>query len=418
MGVVRAVIERSAWIVGVGLSLLAPASFGTSTFEDLYSFSGKDDQFGPVANVILGSDGNYYGTTTGSPGVYGKGGTVFRLTPGGILTTLHAFQGGADGAYPSSALVQAADGYLYGTVGHGAVNNANPNNCYDNGINGCGAVFRVAADGSSYQILHAFSYGDGGWPVTGLTLGSDGNFYGVTQTGGAYACGIFCGTVFQISADGSFKVLHSFDGTDGAGPVGALVEGRNGVLYGTTQYGGANNCFNSGCGTVFRISTKGAFKSLHSFAANGSEGYFPVAGVILDPFGNLYGTTSGFSTYNYGSVYKLSLSGSLKVLHTFANNGTGDGLYPHASLVRRSNGVLYGTTEGGGKTLDANQCYSGCGTVFKLTTAGKITILHSFDITSGRLPTASLIFGGDGNLVGTTNAGGAFNDGTVFEESP
>jgi uncharacterized repeat protein (TIGR03803 family) len=277
--------------------LLAPlgkfASINGQTLTSLYSFS-RSDGGQPVSGLVQGNDGNFYGTTTyGGPSTncpFGCG-TVFQISLSGTLTNLHLFSGyPSDGGYPYAVLVQGSDGSFYGTTESGGANNS-------------GTVFRISPSGS-FTNLHFFSGSDGGLPVAGLVQGSDGNFYGTTEGGGANNDG----TVFQISPSGTFTNLHSFSGypSDGGHPYAPLLQGSDGNFYGTTYSGGTSNL-----GSAFRISPGSSFTNLYFFS--GSDGGHPYAGVIQGSDGNFYGTTSagGASTNcssGCGIVFTLFVS--------------------------------------------------------------------------------------------------------------
>jgi uncharacterized repeat protein (TIGR03803 family) len=182
---------------------------------------------------VQATDGNFYGTTYygGAGGNCDGGcGTVFKITAGGMLTTLHRFDD-TDGGYPSAALVQATDGNFYGTTNTGGAIVGG----------GAGTVFKITA-GGTLTSLHSFDVSDGYWPIAGLVQATDGNFYGTTYYGGAgLNCNADCGTVFKITAGGTLTTLHSFHSSDGSHPTAALVQATNGNLYGTTYGGWANN---------------------------------------------------------------------------------------------------------------------------------------------------------------------------------
>jgi uncharacterized repeat protein (TIGR03803 family) len=241
--------------------------------------------------------------------------------------------------------------------------------------------------------------------------GSDGNFYGTTQQGGASTnCTSGCGTVFRISLSGNYTNLYSFVGppSDGALPDAALVQGSDGNFYGTTVAGGMG-----GSGTVFRISLSGNYTNLYSFA-NSPDGANPYAGLIQGSDGNFYGTTLAGGVNDWGIVFRISPSGSLTNLHSFA--GPPDGARPFAGLIQGSDGSFYGTTYFGG----TNSC--ACGTVFRIGSSGNETILYSFagPPNDGAEPIGGLVPGSDGNFYGTTFYGGMNNGnyGTVFRISP
>jgi uncharacterized repeat protein (TIGR03803 family) len=271
-------------------------------------------------------------------------------------------------------------------------------------------------------VLRNFSNsGAGGYdPYAGVISDAAGNLYGTTRQGGTYGYG----TVFELSpkVGGGWieTVLHTFNnnGRDGVNPCSALVFDAVGNLYGTTNLGGTY--FD---GTVFELSptTGGGWteKILHSFKGDDIDGAFPEAGLVLDAAGRLYGATTGGGTPNGGTVFELTLTPAHKwtekILHEFGN-GNGDGTYPYASLAFDAAGNLYGTTVAGGASSD--------GTVFELTPGAAgvwtETLIHTFnrDGTDGVVPYYRVIFDASGNLYGTTSGGGADKAGTVFELTP
>jgi len=313
----------------------------------LYSFQGGTDGNEPEGGVILDSAGNLYGTTY-QGGAY-KMGTVFKVSVGGGETVLHSFPGGTDGANPNASLVFDSAGNLYGTtIGGGSAS------C----IGGCGTVFKVSSTGEE-AVLYAFTQtnDDGGHPNGALIFDSAGNIYGTTQAGGANADG----TVFKLSSTSEETVLYSFKGgTDGQAPYDALVQDSAGNLYGTTRYGGGTTNY----GTIFRLSPKGV-ETVFSFKTI-TAGVNTFAGLVRDSAGNLYGTTPYGGVNISGNVFKLSPGGK-EILYSFKTQG--DGNTPQGGVTRDSEGNLYGTTEQGG---------NGFGTVFKISAAGKETILYSF----------------------------------------
>ena len=231
---------------------------------------------------------------------------------------------------------------------------------------------------------------------------------------GSRACAllVLC-VITAIAAPAQFKTLHSFDGTDGSTPYGALVQGIDGNLYGTTEAGGAN-----GAGTVFKMTTGGTVTTIYNFCslASCTDGANPNAGLVLDTDGNFYGTTFGDDNptcggSGCGTVFKITSGGTLTTLHSFcALSSCLDGANPTAGLVQGTDGNLYGTTSAFGKDLE--------GTVFKISTIGKFTTLHTFSGTDGNSPYGGVIQGIDGNFYGTTGYGGAGGDGTVFKITP
>lgn len=338
---------------------------------------------------------------------------------------MYKFQGGADGELPVSNLITDAHGNLYGTTSYGG-----SNACQD----GCGTVFKLALDGTKTS-LHAFSSSDGALPLAGLVADSAGNLYGTTARGGTHSCfgGTGCGTIFELPVGGGQIVLHDFAGTDGSYPAGPLIMDGAGNLYGATQYGGSGSCLTSGgykgCGTVFKLAPDGTHTVLYSFKG-GRDGSSPVAGVIADSSGNLYGTTvhgGGHGSVcgrGCGTVFKVAPNGLETLLHAFA--GGGDGARPFGGLTADSAGNLYGTTFNGGSTA---VCPSDCGTIFKIAANGSETVLHSFctsaKCSDGSGPLGGLIADAFGNLYGTTEDGGLSDGpcsnggcGTVFKLAP
>jgi uncharacterized repeat protein (TIGR03803 family) len=287
------------------------------------------------------------------------------------------------------------------------------------GASSCGTAFELsplAGGGWTEKILRAFNNTDGCSPYGGLVLDAAGNLYGTTRDGGNYGNG----TAYELtpSAGGwTEKVLHSFqaNGTDGYGPTDTLILDPSGSLYGTTAAGGTH-----AGGTIFKltptISGGWSEKVLYNLAPG--TGNYPTAGVVFDSFGNLFGTTQVGGTYNYGTVFELKPTPggwAEKTLHHFNQDGV-DGFFPTAGVILDASGNLYGTTPSGGR--------SDQGIVFELSpTPGGTWIekfLHSFtDTTSdGGAPFGGLVLDASGNLYGTTNGGGLSNDGIVFELTP
>ncbi|MGO9246875.1 MAG: choice-of-anchor tandem repeat GloVer-containing protein [Verrucomicrobiia bacterium] len=377
------------------------------TLTTLWQFGGSvGDGYYPAAGLLRGNDGNFYGTT--SAGGEGGAGSVFRISPSGTYTSLYSFgtigSPGNDGSDPVAGLVQGSDGNFYGTTELGGTYYGQGSVYYG------GTVFRISASGS-YAILYSFgSYPtDGSYPEAGLVQGSDSNFYGTTNLGGTddlYSAGY--GTIFRISPSGTYTSLYSFVGTpDGQSPVAGLVRGSDGNFYGTTEYGGAT------FGTIFRVSPSGSYASLYWFGVSPNDGKYPATGLVQGSDSNFYGTTSSGGTNpnccdEGGTVFRVSPSGTETNLHSFGVSPN-DGSYPQAGLVQGSDGNFYGTTSSGGT-------YSG-GTVFRISPSGTYTTLYSFGSTpaDGARPVAGLVQGIDGNFYGTTSEGGTNGEGTVFK---
>jgi uncharacterized repeat protein (TIGR03803 family) len=407
-------ILRGAVYTNVNITVGTVASVGVSPLKDsvLYSFSGKPTGSmvgaGPTAPLIQASDGNFYGTTSGNdyegPLGFEGPGTVFKITPAGIETLLHAFgtNGSNDGATPVAGLIQGIDGNFYGTTKFG-------------GAYGAGTVFKITPAGVETVLYSFFGGLDGVAPVGGLIQGSDGNFYGTTYYGGQCDAGV----AFRVTPTGAESVLYAFTSgtvegcggiTDGANPNSGLTLGTDGNFYGTTLGGGASATdLSNGLGTVFKMTPAGIETVLYSFKGGSSDGAGPAGGVTQASDGNFYGTTGAAGAYDQGTVFKITLGGVETVLYSFDGNVNGEG--SSAGLIQASDGNFYGTAGGGGY---------GDGTVFKITLAGVESLLCSFGAngsTDGDGPLASVIQGTDGNLYGTTVEGGTNGVGTVFKLS-
>jgi len=334
-GVISLVAIFAATAVLWVLAGLTPAQAQTETV--LYSFRDADSGDGgqPYAGLVKRS--NFYGTTVNG-GAYGAG-TVYRVTAKGKETVFYSFgsQSG-DGLNPYAGLVKDKTGNLYGTTFWG-------------GAYGAGTVYRVTAKGKE-TVLHSFQSqsGDGYYPYAGLVMDKTGNLYGTTYGGGAYGEG----TVYKVAPAGTETVLYSFGSQagDGANPFAGLIMDKKGNLYGTTDWGGTY-----GAGTVYKVTPAGTETILYSFGSQSGDGANPQACLVMDKTGNLYGTTYGGGAYGSGTVYKVTPAGIGTVLYSFGSQ-PGDGETPVAGLVMDKTGNLYGTTANGGA--------HGAGTVFKL----------------------------------------------------
>jgi uncharacterized repeat protein (TIGR03803 family) len=282
------------------------------------------------------------------------------------------------------------------------------------------------AQAQTFKVVHEFNRANGAYAQGSLTFVGNGTFAGMTSYGGVSAND---GNVFKLTASGQETVLHNFSGADGARPyLGSLIKDTAGNLYGTTWYGGDLSCQGGeGCGTVFKVDPSGKETVLHNFEAQ-NDGQFPFSSLVLDPSGNLYGTTSDGIDYGQnGLVFQVnSATGAESVIYQF--NGQPDGSYPEAGMVPDSNGNLYGTTAFGGSGTGPDCGNAGCGAVFELSPNGsggwKETVLYSFQGSSdGKLP-YTVTRDSSGNLYGVTQVGGnglCFNGagcGTVFKLSP
>jgi uncharacterized repeat protein (TIGR03803 family) len=410
------------------LLIMATIVFGTGaatadTTQVIYNFKSGTDGRSPDSNLIADKNGNLYGTTSVGGMASGQGyGVVFEVSPatggGGGWTeaVLYSFQGANDGAYPWAGLVFDSQGNLYGTTtgGGGSLS------C----TGGCGTVFELSpptVSGASWTetVLYSFLGGvDGSTPRAGVMFDNAGNLYGTTSSGGASSLG----TVFELNAplfagaQWTESILHNFTGKgDGYKPWSGLVQGKGGVLYGTTPDDGM-----SGGGTIYRLVPVGdawSFQSVYAFKG-GSDGAEALGTLLLDKTGNLYGSTVT-GGQGFGTIFELMLPSENSpvreaILYRFA--GGTDGAYPIGEVVFDAAGNLYGTTNegGGGSKL-------GSGIVYRLTPPAAPgatwteTILHNFGGAQGSNPNAGLVFGKAGSLYGTATNNGANNVGVVFK---
>jgi uncharacterized repeat protein (TIGR03803 family) len=352
----------------------------------------------PWATMVQGSDGNFYGTTQNG------GNPACKLGCGTIFKItpkgkLTAFNfDGTKGSEPIAGLVQAANGDFYGVTTTG-------------GANDLGTVFKFNPHGG-LTTLYSFSVDMGYGALGGLVLASDGNFYGTASSGGppAGACNPGCGTIFKITPKGKYTTLHNFNGIpDGGQPLATMTQAPNGKFYGTASALGTKESY----GTVFTITPKGKFAVVHQF--NNTDGAYPFGGLIMGKDGNFYGQTDlggNSQDHAFGTVYKMTPGGKVTTLHSFQQT---DGDNPVSALVQGTDGNFYGTVSYGGK-------HPNFGTVFKITPGGKLTTLHNFDSKHGSYPYAGLIQATNGKFYGATYAGGSstgcpFGCGTIFSLS-
>ena len=393
------------FIFCISLAITSPAQ----SFTSLLSFDGSDGSFPYYGSLIQGIDGKLYGAT-----YYGWGktkppycsngsgcGTIFKITPAGVLTTLYSFcsvESCTDGSGPAQPLVQATNGNFFGETAEG-------------GAYGRGTIFEITPSGKLITLYAFCSQAlcpDGAYPFGGLVRATNGNFYGTTEDYGANGGG----TVFEITATGKLKTVYNFcsqaNCTDGSGPLSGIVQGTDGNFYGTTVSGGAHNY-----GTVFQITGAGKLKTLYSFCAqtNCTDGDQPFGGLLQGGHGIFYGTTYAGGANNFGTVFEIAPAGALTTLHSF--NGA-DGGYPQVGVVAGSDGNGYGTTTLGGA--------NGYGTIFEITKTGTFSTLYSFCSQAGCTDGENLYGNGlvqatNGNFYGTTYGGGTNGDGTVFSLS-
>lgn len=379
------------YMVTMLVFLAAPIVFSLTgqaqTFELIHTFTGVPDGAYPVAGLVRGESGEFYGTTAG--GGLNDAGTVFRLERKKPWneSVLYSFTGGDDGESPFASLVRDRLGNLYATASGG-------------GEFGCGTVFKLDQTGKE-TVLYSFGGGlDGAFPYAGVVLDGRGNVYGVAQSGGS---GASYGTIFKVDTTGNETVLYTFTGgAAGEYPFAGLVW-RDGWLYGTTAGDGTLIY-----GTVFKVARTGRYTLLHTFTGQ-PDGAFPIAVLVRDGMGNLYGTTQEGGISNSGTIFKVDASGELTVIYNFA--GAPDGKWPYSGLVRDAAGNFYGTTALGG-SFDS-------GMIFKLDTAGNLTTLYSFTGgEDGASPRGTLLRDVAGSLYGTASNGGAYGFGTLFKLTP
>jgi uncharacterized repeat protein (TIGR03803 family) len=400
------------------------------------NFSGVTNSTLTVSNVSPANVGIYSVVVSNTIGSVTSTGAVLSTisvtAPGIAISTLCSFNDGNAGGFLYSPLAQGADGNFYGTTVEG-------------GTEGDGTVFKVTTNGALTTLL-SFNGVNGAILYGGLDLGTDGFCYGTAYLGGNYEDG----TVFKITTSGGLSYSAKFNGNNGMYPAAGLVQGSDGNFYGTTLEGGAygygtifsmtaagalttvvafnytdggypsavlvqgsdGNFYgttedggtNGGAGTVFKMTPSGTLTTLYSFSG-GNDGSVPIAGVVQGVDGNFYGTTYEGGTHGFGTVFRVTGSGALTTLYSFT--GGSDGENPWGGLVQASDGNLYGTTQSGGTY--------GFGTVFQIAPTGPLTTLVQFESYNGANPSAALMQGTNGNLYGTTLYGGSGGDGTIFK---
>ena len=377
----------------------------TASAQTLTTVTSMTDGQNPWGSLVADANGNLFGTAELGGAGYG---TVFEIakTSSGYAstpTTLVIFDN-TNGAYPFAGLIIDANGNLFGTTQQG-------------GANAVGTVFEIAKTSTGYAstptTLFDFDYTNGAGPEGGLIADANGNLFGTTSLGGAY----FNGTVFEIAKTSSGyastpTILVSFDGSNGGNPQAGLIADANGNLFGTTNVGGANEY-----GVVFEVAkTSSGYANSPTILFNfdNTNGAIPQAGLIADANGNLFGTTSGGGANGYGVVFEIAKTSSgyattPTILFNFDNT---NGASPVAGLIIDANGNLFGTTSQGGG--------GGDGTVFEIVKSSSVyastpTTLASFNGSNGSLPPAGLIADTNGNLFGPTVNGGSNNTGTAFE---
>ncbi|MBK7599647.1 MAG: hypothetical protein IPJ07_14445 [Acidobacteria bacterium] len=357
--------------VAVGMCVFVCCGIANAQLTTLHSFNVVEDGFNPTSPLIQASDGNFYGVNAYC---------IFKMAPDGTFTVMRALDFSIDGWWPRGALIQATDGNLYGTT-------------YGGGPGGGGTVFKMALDGT-FTVVHAFVAFDAGTnPATGLIQATDGNFYGTTTSGaaGGHEGTIFrmtpdgtvtvlyvmtwesqgprnftnpliqasdgniygtsqnggtadLGTIFKMTLNGTFTLMHSFERSEGAGPRDGLIQASDGNFYGTTQVGGTADW-----GTIFKVTLDGVFLTFYSFT-DGVDGAQPFGRPIQAADGNFYGTTYSGTLAGNGTIYKITPQGTLTTLHYFANSRE-EGVSPACALIQGTDGAFYGTTSGGGDLM-------------------------------------------------------------------
>jgi len=411
--------QWARWIGLLGLVLVTavglPAQDDQATpdavkFKTLVNF---DDLFDAYYALVQGTDGNLYGTAAN--GGANSGGGVYKMTPAGTLTTIYNFCGQpncADGWLPR-ALALGAHGDFYGATIVGGLS-------ADFGLcapSGCGTIFKITPGGDLTTLYNVCSQANcvDGEDASQVVQVAGGNFYGTMEGGGAISnpmCGwgsfgTGCGTVFKITPQGGLTTLYNFcsqtNCTDGGNPASSLILGDDGDLYGMTNVGGANNY-----GTIFKVTLDGTLTTLHSF--DGTDGFCggQCPPMVQAPNGDFYGVAdAGGTGGGNGVFFRMTPSGIYTVLYNFCSQpNCADGGSPFG-LIRAVDGNFYGVTASGGSSL-------GYGTIFKLTPSGALTTLHAFDGTDGENPQSSMTQATNGTFFGTTVLGGADNHGTIF----
>jgi uncharacterized repeat protein (TIGR03803 family) len=412
----------AALAIAFMLTVVATQSAQAQTFTVLHAFTGGGDGGNPYAGLTVDGGGNLYGTTR----YYGLGyGTVYQLKHVGsnwIVNLLYSFAGGSDGAQPQDRVIFDLNGTLYGTTYTGGIPS-----CHLTGPEiGCGTVFKLRRQPTACKtvlcpwtetVLYRFTTGaDAEGPGYGeVIFDHAGNIYGTTVWGGGTGCnsGAGCGAVYELTPSGTGwteTILYRFSGSGGDGwlPSNGVVLDGIGEVYSTTYNGGTDNG-----GTIFQLTPAGPpwrEDILYNFPG-GTDGYGPLAGLIFDQSGNLYGATTSGGTGGGGTVFELTPLGNNNWMYTALysfSGGTKCG--PTGSLFIQA-GSLYGITNCGG----ANHL----GSVFKLTPSGggwTYTSLHDFTGgTDGEIPFGNVVFDADGNIYGTASAGGSHGVGVVWE---
>jgi uncharacterized repeat protein (TIGR03803 family) len=355
------------------------------TVTTLYNFDGTKGSNPSYMQLAQGQDGFLYGTSF--MGGAKSNGSVFKTDTSGNVTLLYSFTGGTDGGNPSGGLVLGTDGNFYGTSQQGG-----------SSANGFQGVFFKITSAGVETVLHTFSAGlDGAFPFAAPELASDGNFYGTTSGGGTSGSGI----VYKITTTGTFTTLYNFDVTNGQFPASTPLQATDGSLYITSAVGGAENC-----GTIIKMTTGGTLQNTYSFPC-GAGGAYPVGGLIQGADGALYGTTEDGGANGYGTIFKFNKTAfTTTILHSF---GFGDGQYPESAVYQATDAKLYGAASLGG-TYGDGTLYD---TTTKPVYAQLYSFNNTANFDS-MLPVGQLMQHTNGTLFGATQFGGPSDDGTIF----
>ena len=383
----------AVFVMALAIAVATPLC--AQTYSDLYNFGANaNDPVSPQSSgIITQGRDGQLYSTTPFGGVFGQG-AAFKVSTSGSLSKIYDFTFTASGGTnPFGGLTLGTDGNFYGTTKTG-------------GTFSFGTLFKLTSGGTLTPMYNfgacAYPCKEGTYPISPPIQDTDGNYYGTVPN---TIDGTNHGVVYKLTSTGKYSTLYAFDGTLGYNPEAPLTEGADGNLYGTTALGGktVTGCYsvNDTCGTVFKITTSGKLTLIYQF--DQTHGAGPLGPVIQGTDGNFYGTTSAGGTSGLGTAFKLTSGGLLTVLHNF--NGT-DGQMPYAGLVQADDGSFYGTTSTGG-TL-------GYGTLFKITSSGVFSVVYNFENTHGATPEVTLFQGTNGLLYGDTDLGGAKSSGAFY----
>jgi uncharacterized repeat protein (TIGR03803 family) len=378
------------WPLLGGIFLSAALLSAHAAFTNLYDFTDGVDGASPQSGLIQGANAALYGTTLNG-GTNGFG-AIYSVTTSGAFTPLYSFTGAADGAAPWGGLLQVSNANFFGTTISGG--------------NGFGTIFAATATGA-LNPLYAFNgTTDGSTPEGNLALGPDANLYGTANLGGTNGLG----SIFRITPGGTFSPLYSFTGAaDGSEPATGLTLGTNGIFYGSTTAGGGSDV-----GTLFKMTTNGQFSLVYTFT-NGYDGASPQAPLVAASDGNFYGAAFLGGSNNNGALFRLTPAGAFTALYSFSGSRGGtnaDGINPNA-LIQASDGNLYGTAFSGGSNGGGTIFMATLGGALTPLYSFGAASTNSYTNSDGADPTG-LIQAGDGNFYGTTLNGGPDSLGTIF----